>query len=119
MFDTFWKEKFKIQWCHHCDVAIIICPDCNNSSCNGGGCNTCQETFSEFRKGSITIDAYLTPEETKVYDKCRYIQSFILTALEGGSLEINWKKLLEDGKFSEHSSKLFAKELSDAPNILS
>lgn len=61
----------------------------------------------------------LTPEETKVYDKCRYIQSFILTALEGGSLEINWKKLLEDGKFSEHSSKLFAKELSDAPNILS
>jgi len=41
------KDRFKDRWywCGTCDCAAISCPHCDNSSCNGGGCDKCHQDF--------------------------------------------------------------------------
>lgn len=41
------KFKGRWHWCGHCDVPVITCHHCENSSCNGGGCDKCKEDFDE------------------------------------------------------------------------
>lgn len=107
-----WKEKYKISWCHLCDAAILTCPACENTTCNAGGCDACHETFIEFNKGKVTVFAYLTDDESAVYQKAMRIQNFILESLAKGRSEINWKQLDEDGEMTDHDVKVFEKELA-------
>ena len=32
-------------WCGTCNCAAIKCSQCNNTSCNGGGCDMCNRDF--------------------------------------------------------------------------
>lgn len=47
-----WKSKtgklYQKDYCSLCEVDIVICPKCENSSCNGGGCDYCEEDFKEW-----------------------------------------------------------------------
>ena len=74
-----WKDKYDIDWCNHCNVAIIECPECHNSSCNGGGCSVCGEDKDHnlFYNTKNSVLDYLSEEESKVYMKCLQLQKFI------------------------------------------
>ena len=77
-----WKNKYKVKWCDLCDCAILICPECKNSTCNGGGCKECHEEFSTFnKKVKSNVHSYLTDDENRVYEKCKTIQEFILESV--------------------------------------
>lgn len=106
-----WKEKYEISWCGMCNVAIITCPQCDNTSCNAGGCEACDQDFTEFLQGKIGVEAYLSKEEAKIFDKARRIQKFILETLAEGHPEIDWKALRDRGKMSQNDQEHFTKEL--------
>lgn len=42
-------KNYQIKYCDHCDTPITICPVCKNSSCNGGGCESCSKDWEETR----------------------------------------------------------------------
>jgi len=65
----FWKDKYQISWCYHCETAVIQCPACHNTSCNAGGCQECHSTFQDFHQAKVTVTNYLTDEESRIYDK--------------------------------------------------
>lgn len=44
-----WKGH-KLGWCGHCRGVYIVCPKCKIGSCTGGGCNECQDLYTEFSK---------------------------------------------------------------------
>lgn len=111
-----WKEKYTLSWCDHCATAIIVCPDCKNSSCNGGGCDKCHTDFEDFMKCKITVCAYLTDEEQEVYWKSLRIKHFVQESLAAGQTEINWKQLEEAGKLSRKDAGIF-KEFLVAPDL--
>lgn len=39
--------KGRWHWCDACECAAITCKYCNNTSCNGGGCDRCFDEFTE------------------------------------------------------------------------
>lgn len=41
------RELLKEWWsyCRTCRAVVALCPHCNNSSCNGGGCSYCHMIF--------------------------------------------------------------------------
>lgn len=41
-------KEWELRYCRHCEVDCIICDKCENSSCNGGGCDYCFNAFKEF-----------------------------------------------------------------------
>lgn len=52
-------KNYKIKYCDHCDTPITICPVCKNSSCNGGGCESCikdDKETQEILKGLVRSD---------------------------------------------------------------
>lgn len=106
-YEKFWKNKYEVDWCDHCDEAIIICSECQNSSCNGGGCEKCKDDFTDFTKfAKHNVMSYLNEEEKKIYQKSLLIKSNILTTLRDGKYQINWKQLYEDGELSDNDAKL-------------
>jgi hypothetical protein len=107
-----WKEKYKISWCDHCEVAVIVCPECANTTCNGGGCDACHDVFVEFNKGKVGVESYLTSEEAKVYRKTLRIQHFILESLARGQAVVDFQALNHAGQMSHNDKELFQKELS-------
>ena len=50
-----WKSKkgnlYHLTYCTLCETDCIVCPHCDNSSCNGGGCDKCIDDFEEFLHG--------------------------------------------------------------------
>lgn len=113
-----WKDKYFVEWCDLCDTAIIVCKDCKNSSCNGGGCNSCINDFNEFNSCKTKIHEYLSDEEIQIYEKCLRLKKHIIESLNCGEKEINWKQRLADGKFSKNEEEMFKKELSKSFNDL-
>lgn len=103
---------YKLGWCSLCDVAIITCPKCQNTSCNGGGCRCCQKDFNKFDKSKTCVVYYLSDEELKGYQKGRELKGYILDSLAKGEAEIDWAKMKEQGKFSKYTEELFAEKLS-------
>ena len=105
-----YKERYEISWCELCHVAIITCPKCKNSSCNGGGCKECLDDFDEFSKKHIRVAYYLSAEEKKIYEKCLRLKHFILETI-GENDCINFKELEKKGKLSKYDEKMFEKYL--------
>jgi hypothetical protein len=106
-----WKDKYELSWCDLCDVAVITCPECKNSSCNSGSCDKCKEDMKEFSSYKCKVQNYLSEDEIKVYEKSLRIKRHILNTIPLGIKEIDWKKLQSDGELSEWEESLFSKEL--------
>lgn len=108
-----WKGKYTVNWCHLCGCAHIICPDCKNSSCNGGGCDSCitDELLYSCGKFKIYIEDYLSPEEIKIYHKCEKLKELILECIAEYDSNIDFKRLEQEGKLSEITKEMFKKEL--------
>ena len=43
-------KTYETTYCNHCETNIISCSACQNSSCNGGGCQKFYEDFSLYLK---------------------------------------------------------------------
>jgi hypothetical protein len=108
IFGKVWKEKYPIGWCHLCDVGIITCPNCKNSTCNGGGCELCRNDFKEFHDTTKPqVEHYLTPDEVKIYHKGVRIRSLIQTSLSLGYNHMDLKKLDEREELSQNDHEMF------------
>lgn len=107
-----YKNKYKLIWCDLCSVYSLICPDCDNSTCNGGGCEKCKDDFTYFIKTvKRRINQYLTAEEEEIYNKISHIKNFMRQSILNGEEQINFKELKENGNMSEYVAELFTKEL--------
>jgi hypothetical protein len=106
-----WKGDYPLKWCDLCYAATIVCEDCDLPSCSGGGCDQCQEAFQNFHQSNIVVEAYLTPEETQVYQKALRIKHFMLSSLERGEMTIDWKRLQRDGELSANDEIVFEAQL--------
>lgn len=102
-----WKDLFPVSWCHQCDTAVITCPECKNSSCNGGGCAFCVEYSKEWDSVKSRVSEYLTLEHYQIYLKGLRIQKFIKEAIRMGDKEINWNKLSVQGQLSKNDREMF------------
>jgi len=78
--DTFMDSEYFWFWCDVCETPAIQCPKCQNTSCNGGGCTSCDEAFLEAQKTILSgkapsklnlpkkysiLDLYLSQREAK------------------------------------------------------
>jgi hypothetical protein len=108
-----WKDKYFVEWCDLCDIAIIICPEpgCGGSSCNGHSCEKCDKDITEFNSYKTKVQDYLSKDEIRIYEKCLRIKRHILETLANGEKEINWKKLQSEGQLSGWEEGLFKEEL--------
>lgn len=47
-----WTSKdgkvFEESYCSSCEVQSINCPSCGLASCSGGGCDYCNDAFTEY-----------------------------------------------------------------------
>ncbi len=103
-----WKEKYEVVWCGLCESAIICCPVCNATSCNGTSCSVCHDDFSEFHKSvSCCAEDYCSQEEMDAYNKVRRIQSLIVSSIEMGYDKINWEHMEEQGRLCENDREIF------------
>jgi hypothetical protein len=102
LFNPKWKDKYEISWCSQCDTAIITCPKCHASSCNGSSCPECHEDSVAFGKLKTSVQDYLPEAEQAIYEKAMRIRSHILDTLGHGESEIDWEKLAVEGRLSEH-----------------
>lgn len=110
--NTIWKDRYEIDWCDHCNTATINCPDCKNSSCNGGGCEKCHDDFNFFIKNvKARVEYYLTDDEKIVYSKTVELKKLILESLNKGETEISFVNLHRDGHMSVNTEKLFKDKL--------
>jgi methionyl-tRNA synthetase len=110
-----WKGKYKVTWCDLCKTYIIGCtdPNCDGTSCNGAGCDKCIDDHNEFNKLKTSPYEYLSEEERKVLEKNNLLKKYIYDSLCVGESQINWKRLMDEGKLSEHAEKLFKKEIME------
>ena len=86
-------DKFTGRWFHclSCDRVSIECPHCDNTSCNGGGCDLCHDDFKEVAKMS---------EEGNLPDKNGlpkkgggidiYLEATTISIKSGQPLDNNW-----------------------------
>lgn len=44
--------EYEVKYCGLCKDIVLVCPECENSSCNGGGCDSCHYAF-------VNSDKYL------------------------------------------------------------
>lgn len=64
-------EHAKWYWCDLCECPQVHCPDCDNASCTGGGCDACHDYFTaaikRVNEGTAPTKAECHPwdEETK------------------------------------------------------
>lgn len=101
-------NTYESNYCTHCEVYTIKCPECNNSSCSGGGCDYCHDDFSYWLKNTNhAVEYYLTEEENKTYKKSKYLHEYIKEAIQLGFDEIPWGYFKKIGKFSRYSEELF------------
>lgn len=107
-----WKGKYTVGWCYLCDCAYIICPVCGHNDCGCGGCDECKKDMPEWRKVTVKVQSYLTPEEIQTYEKCLSIKNHIIETIRAGQNHIDWKQLQKDGHLSEFEMGLLQKELS-------
>lgn len=107
-----WKGDYPLKWCDACHAAAIVCEECDIPSCSGGGCDQCQEAFQNFHQSTIVVEAYLTEEEIKIYQKALRIRHFMMESLQQGEMVIDWKRLQREGSLSRHDEEIFQKELS-------
>lgn len=78
-----YKQKYKLYWCDTCKCTSIVCPECNNGSCTGGGCNKCTDEFIDFCKNkSQSVFSVLSSEEYTVYNKILILQNECLDKLK-------------------------------------
>ena len=110
-FNKKWKNKYTVDWCNLCDVAIISCPFCEGTTCNSHSCDKCKDDFEEFRKYRRTVFDYLTKDEIKIYEKCLELKKFILQTIPENEKEINWRRLKDDGMLSNYDEELFHNEI--------
>lgn len=82
--DNLWRGRYRVLWCHQCDTAVIVCPDCQNSSCSGGGCEKCRADSEAFALLKRRPRDFLTASELSAYKKGLEIQQVILDAIRGG-----------------------------------
>ena len=109
-----WKDRYKVNYCNLCDTWTLVCPDCKNASCNGGGCEKCIADFIDFCDNTKhSVPRYLTEDDKKTYEKFWFIKKYIGECLEEGFTEINWKWLLEKGHLCRAAEELFAREIRD------
>ena len=104
-----WRGKYPITWCDECDVAIIICPHCHNSSCNGGGCDICinDQDAKDFMECNRKIQDYLNEADKLAYEKALRIKRHILDTLSDGEKTIDWEKKFKEGKLNEYETLWF------------
>jgi hypothetical protein len=115
-----WRGKhavYDLHWCTLCDVASIAnkACDCHGNSCNGCGCEKCGEDFDAYHKAKIHVGNYLTEAEVAGYEKGLDLKRLIVASLAAGEQQIDWKKLVADGKLSQYDKQQFA-ELINAQN---
>ena len=103
-----WKGKYVVSWCHLCDTAMILCPECHNISCNGGGCPACLADYEEWKKVKHHVRDYLSPDEAKSYAKGLSLHRLIKESIRKGQNEIDWHKMNEEGYLSEKDQETFA-----------
>lgn len=112
-FNRKWRNKYPIGWCHHCNRAIIECPACHNTSCNGGGCNECHDDFSEFFPIFTCAEHYLDDNETKAYQKGLRLRRIIQDSLALEHPSINWRQMKRDGLLSQNDEEMFKEFLDE------
>ena len=110
----FWREKYKVSYCNHCESSIIICPKCKNTSCNAGGCAECSADFDDFLKLKTHPVFFLTQEEINTYNKIARLRTIIHTCVENGKEPIDWKWLDESGHGCLADKELFKEDISRA-----
>lgn len=112
IFGAKWKG-YTVSYCHACDTAIIICPECKNTSCSGGGCEKCAFDFREFTQTTMHhVCDYLEPYEMEIYKKGIRLQLLMVDSLGCGEIKIDFNKLKKDGRLSINDEKMFAQELA-------
>jgi len=47
--------EYKIGYCSLCETLVATCHHCDNSSCNGGGCDHCIDTFKKLHEISVEM----------------------------------------------------------------
>jgi hypothetical protein len=102
-----WKGIYELGWCEICSTAVITCGICGNSSCGSGGCNHCRRDFDQFNLQKTSVQEYLSPEESLVFEKSLRIKKHILETLGPGEEQIDWLKLAKEGRLSDEDSKMF------------
>jgi len=105
IFGDKWKNTYTVSWCDLCDNAIISCPICKNSSCNGSSCDKCHKDFIEFENSKTCPTQYLNKQESEIYKKGVRLQNLILKSLRRNETEIDWEKTAREGNLSEHDMK--------------
>lgn len=57
-------EGHPVKFCPVCEAFCVICEDCKNGTCNGGGCDKCHDFFDRWIENykEITKDWLITPE---------------------------------------------------------
>lgn len=68
---------YNLSYCSHCDRHVISCDKCDNSSCNGGGCDQCNDDFTFFVHNHKPLESYLTSSEIHLYRKISKIKRLI------------------------------------------
>ena len=82
LIDRLYKDKYKISYCNFCNKIIITCPICKNSSCNGGGCESCNEDFDYFlHDPKFNYISYLSENEFDIYRKVIRLQSLMMKSI--------------------------------------
>jgi hypothetical protein len=115
-----WKDKYTVSWCDLCETAVITCPVCKNSSCNGSGCEECMKDADEWSKTKHLLEHYLPMNEVVIYAKCQQLKRFIVKSLKQSDREIDWSKLLEKGELSSYDEFIFKDLISNVgPHVLS
>lgn len=102
-----WKDRYIVDWCHLCDCAMVICPDCKNGSCNGSGCDKCGDDFDTFRSFANTVEHYLCPLETTCYKKGLRLQRLIVDSIARNESRLDFKTLKKDGHLSKNDEAMF------------
>lgn len=71
-------QKYKWDYCDHCEIPITICNSCNNNVCNGGvgrvynekyelvNCPDCEEAYQAWQNETNCPEEY-----KKIFDKMR------------------------------------------------
>lgn len=72
----------------------------------------CSKDFDDWHEVSIHVQDYLTEQECEIYNRAHRLKHFILESALLGDNKINFKKMNEMGKMSEHDREIFKKELN-------
>ena len=111
IFGDKWLGKYTVGWCESCRTAYILCPKCDNTSCNGSGCEECATDKLKLKEFKTRVEDYLTEEERKIYEKTERLKRFITMNIQAGENKIDFKTLQKAGKLSQKDEEIFKKEI--------